>query len=159
MAWIKVPPENHPIFYAALPKDRRVVTMQLFGGVGAKVNGHFFAGLFQRSTMVLLAESDRSEALALEGAGPFDPMGDGRASDKVMLPDSIMEEPEELARWIARAFEYAAALPAKKSKATSRAKNGAKAAKSSKAASPAKTAPKRSAAKPVAKPARRRGKK
>ncbi len=114
MAWIKVPPENHPLFHAALPKDRRVQTMRLFGGVAAKVNGHVFAGLFGRSTIVLLPEPERAEALALEGAGLFDPMGNGRVmSDKVMLPEAIMDDELELRRWIDRAFQHAALLPPK----------------------------------------------
>ena len=114
MAWVKVPPENHPLFHAALPKDRRVETVKLFGGVAARINGHIFAGLFGRSTMVWLPEPDRQAALALEGAEPFDPMGDGRRrSDKVMLPESIMDEPDELQDWIARAFGAAAKLPKK----------------------------------------------
>jgi TfoX/Sxy family transcriptional regulator of competence genes len=118
MAWVKVPPENHPIFHRALPKDPRVETVQMFGGVAAKVNGNLFAGLFGRSTMVWLPESDRAAALALEGAAPFDPMGNGRVrSDKVMLPESVMEDPAELHRWIARAFKAAAALPKKAPKA------------------------------------------
>src|SRR5271170_5619948 len=104
MAWVKVPLENHPIFHAALPKDPRVETQAMFGGVAAKVNGHLFAGLFGRSTMVLLAEPDRAAALALEGAAMFDPMGNGRArSDKVMLPERVMHDPPELRGWIARA--------------------------------------------------------
>jgi TfoX/Sxy family transcriptional regulator of competence genes len=118
MAWVKVPPENHPKFEAALPKDKRVETLKMFGGVAAKVNGHLFAGLFGRSTMVLLNERDRERALALPGAAPFDPMGDGRArSDKVMLPESMMDDPAELRRWIELAFEGAATLPQKASKA------------------------------------------
>jgi TfoX/Sxy family transcriptional regulator of competence genes len=121
MAWVKVPPENHPIFDAALPKDPRVETMKMFGGVAAKVNGHIFAGLFGRSTMLWLPEAERAEALALKGAAPFDPMGDGRArSDKVMLPESMMADPANLRRWIARAFKGAAALPAKAPKAAAR---------------------------------------
>ena len=117
MAWVKVPAEHHPIFHAALPKDARVETMQMFGGVAAKVNGHIFAGLFGRSTMIWLPEADRAEALALEGAAPFDPMGNGRVrSDKVMLPESMMEQPAELRRWLARAFAAAAALPTKTAK-------------------------------------------
>src|SRR5215831_12997980 len=105
MAWVKVPPENHPIFHAALPKDPRVETLKLFGGIGAKVNGNFFAGLFGRSTMIWLPEEERAEALALEGASLFDPMGDGRArSDKVMLPERFMREPATLRAWIGRAF-------------------------------------------------------
>jgi TfoX/Sxy family transcriptional regulator of competence genes len=118
MAWVKVPPENHPIFYAALPEDPRVETMKMFGGVAAKVNGNLFAGLFGRSTMLLLSESDRVDALALEGASLFDPMGDGRArSDKVMLPESMMADSAELRRWIARAFDAASRLPKKAAKA------------------------------------------
>ncbi len=122
MAWIKVPPENHPIFYDALPKSPRVETLKMFGGVAAKVNGHLFAGLFGRSTMVLLAEPDRAEALRLEGATPFDPMGNGRVrSDKVMLPESMMGDEEELRSWIARAYETAAALPPKAAKKAAKA--------------------------------------
>ena len=132
MAWVKVPLENRPLFQAALPEDPRVETMQMFGGVAAKVNGHVFAGLFGRSTMVWLAEPDRAAALALEGAALFDPMGDGRVrSDKVMLPESVMAHPAELRRWIARAFKAAALLPKKATKA-------ALARKGPKAASPAK---------------------
>jgi hypothetical protein len=117
MAWVKVPPEHHPLFVAALPKDTRVETMKMFGGVAAKVNGHIFAGLFGRSTMIWLPEPERARALALPGAAPFDPMGDGRArSDKVMLPEKMMRDPKALAGWVARAFEGAAKLPPKPAK-------------------------------------------
>jgi hypothetical protein len=127
MPWVKVPPEHHPLFRAALPDDARVETQLMFGGVAAKVNGHLFAGLFGRSTMVLLPEPDRAQALALEGASMFDPMGDGRArSDKVMLPERMMREPAELRRWIKRAFDGAAALPAKEKKKAGPAKKAAK---------------------------------
>ena len=117
MAWIKVPPEHHPLFRAALPKDDRVEVLQMFGGVAARVNGHVFAGLFGRSTMVLLGEADRATALA-DGATMFDPMGDGRArSDKLMLPEDVMHDPAALRRWVDRAFKAAAALPPKKAAA------------------------------------------
>jgi TfoX/Sxy family transcriptional regulator of competence genes len=118
MAWVKVPPEHHPVFYAALPNDPRVETSKMFGGVAAKVNGHVFAGLFGRSVMIWLPESERAAALALAGATPFDPMGDGRArSEKIMLPELMMTKPVELRRWVARAFKAAAALPQKVPKA------------------------------------------
>jgi len=131
MAWVKVPPENHPVFRAALPKDARVETVEMFGGIAAKVNGNMFAGLFGRSIMIWLPEAERAEALALEGAAHFDPMGDGRArSDKVMLPESLMQKPAQLRHWLARAFKGAAALPPKTSKP-------ARATKTKKKASPA----------------------
>src|SRR5260221_2185014 len=127
MAWVKVPPENRPIFQAALPRDPRVETVQMFGGVAAKVNGHVFAGLFGRSTMVWLAEPDRAAALSLDGAALFDPMGNGRVrSDKVMLPESVMHDPAGLRRWIARAFKAAALLPKKAAPARKTAKKAAR---------------------------------
>jgi len=139
MAWVKVPPEHHPLFREALPKDPRVETMLMFGGVAAKVNGNFFAGLFGRSAIVWLPEAERAEALALEGASWFDPMGDGRRSDKVMLPEAMMDEPEELRSWLARSFKAAAKLPVKAAKAT---KGGRAPAKKSPAKkSPAKKSP------------------
>jgi len=122
MAWIKVPPEHHAIFAAVLPKDPRVETMKLFGGVGAKVNGNFFAGLFGRSIMVGLPADERARALALPGFAPFDPMGDGRArSGKVMLPEAMMRDEAALRAWLARAFEAAARLPPKRAKPKARA--------------------------------------
>jgi TfoX/Sxy family transcriptional regulator of competence genes len=91
--------------------------MLMFGGVAAKVNGNIFAGLFGRSTMIWLPEAERAEALALEGAAYFDPMGDGRArSEKIMLPEAMMDEPDDLRAWIARAFKAAAKLPPKAAK-------------------------------------------
>jgi TfoX/Sxy family transcriptional regulator of competence genes len=150
MAWIKVPPEHHPVFRAALPRDPRVETLQMFGGVAAKVNGHFFAGLFGRSAIVFLGEAERAEALALDGAALFDPMGDGRArSDKVMLPEDVFHDPDELRQWIARAFAHCAALP-RKTKAAAR--------KPCAAAKPPASAAARKPStdkKPVAQPAKR----
>ena len=114
MAWVKVPPDHHPLFLAALPDDPRLETMKMFGGIAARVNGHVFAGLFGRSVMIWLPEPARAEALALAGASYFDPMGDGRRrSDKIMLPETMMHDPAALRSWIGRAFAAAAALPAK----------------------------------------------
>jgi TfoX/Sxy family transcriptional regulator of competence genes len=126
MAWVKVPAEHHPIFRAALPRDPRIETLAMFGGVAAKVNGNFFAGLFGRSTMVWLPEDERAEALALEGASYFDPMGDGKKrSDKVMLPESFMDDTDELKKWLKRSFDAAAALPPKEAKEPKTAKTSA----------------------------------
>jgi TfoX/Sxy family transcriptional regulator of competence genes len=122
MAWVKIPAEHYPLFLAALPKDGGVETVKMFGGVGAKVNGRMFAGLFGASVMIWLPEDERAEALALKGAAPFDPMGDGRRSEKVMLPERFMRSPAELKRWVTRAFKAAAALPPKHDKKTAKKK-------------------------------------
>jgi TfoX/Sxy family transcriptional regulator of competence genes len=90
----------------------------MFGGVAAKVNGNLFGGTFGRSVMLLLSPEDRAEALTLDGAAPFDPMGNGaKRSDKVQMPETIMDEPAELRAWVKRSFDYAATLPKKAAKA------------------------------------------
>jgi TfoX/Sxy family transcriptional regulator of competence genes len=160
MAWVKVPPEHHPIFIDALPKDPRVERLKMFGGIAAKVNGHIFAGLFGRSAIVQLPEPQRAEALALEGAGPFDPMGNGRVmSEKVMLPESMMADEEELRAWLSRAFQAALVLPPKsaKSPATKTAKPKAAAKPKPAVKAKAKATPKmKMATRKTAAPAKKR---
>jgi TfoX/Sxy family transcriptional regulator of competence genes len=152
MAWIKVPPENHRLFHAALPKDPRVSTVQLFGSVAALVNGNMFGGLFERSALVKLSPEDLRDAMALDGSRPFDPMGTGRVmTNTVVLPETIMDEPGELAAWFRTAFAHVSTLPPKKKK------GGAKApTKPARTPAAAKSVTKR-AAKPAA-PARKAGK-
>lgn len=115
MAWVKIPQENHPLFRDCLPRDPRVSTVNMFGGVAAKVNGQMFAGLFARGAVAKLSASDQQAALAIDGAAMFDPMGNGRVMrDTVFLPESVLEEPNELRAWLRKAFEHTASLPAKK---------------------------------------------
>jgi TfoX/Sxy family transcriptional regulator of competence genes len=115
MAWVKIPQENHPLFHACLPRDPRVSTVNMFGGVAAKVNGQMFAGLFARGAVVKLSEPDQKAALEIDGATMFDPMGNGRIMrDTVFLPESVMAEPDELRTWIRKALDFTASLPAKK---------------------------------------------
>ena len=135
MAWVKIPKENHPLFLAALPSDRRVSTINMFGGIAAKVNGQMFGGLFGRGAIVKLSPADQKVALALDGAERFDPMGNKRImNDTILLPESVMDEPDELKAWLRKALDFTATLPPKKKAAT-------KAAKKAPAAA-GKTAPK-----------------
>ena len=56
---------------AALPEIQQ---RKMFGYPAAFVNGHMFAGVFQVSLFVRLAEKDRTELIAKHGATPFAPM-------------------------------------------------------------------------------------
>ena len=117
MPWVKIPAEHHPLFHAALPKDPRAKTVQMFGGVCGTVNGNMFGGLFGRSFMVKLDAPGVKAALALDGAEPFDPMGTGRVMhDSVLMPEDVLHDPAELRAWLARAFEATAKLPPKEKK-------------------------------------------
>jgi TfoX/Sxy family transcriptional regulator of competence genes len=148
MAWVKIPKQNHPLLLAALPRDSRVRIVTMFGGVCGLVNGHIFGGTFARSAMVRLAPDDLREALALDGAEPFDPMGNKRVmADTVLLPETVMDEPGELRGWLARGFAYTSTLPPKAKKRAAR-QGGAR-----------KAAPKRAASKPVQRAKRSGGRK
>jgi TfoX/Sxy family transcriptional regulator of competence genes len=144
MAWVKIPPENHPLFHASLPRDPRVSTVNMFGGVAAKVNGRMFAGLFGRGAIVKLSPPDQKAALALDGAAMFDPMGNGRIMhDTVLLPESVMDEPDELRRWLRKALDYTSTLEPRATRPATRA--------------PARPSPTRKApAKTTARPRRKR---
>ncbi|MFN0250246.1 MAG: TfoX/Sxy family protein [Kofleriaceae bacterium] len=123
MAWVKIPKENHALFYERLPKDKRIETLQMFGAAAAKVNGYMFGGLFARSFMVKLGDADYAAALTLDGAEPFDPMGSGRVmSNTVMMPESLMDEPAEMTAWLQKALDYSLSLPPKAVKTKTAAK-------------------------------------
>ena len=118
MAWVKIPKENHDVLRAALPRDPRVTTLQMFGGLCGMVNGNMFGGTFGRSAIARLGPADLAEALKLDGAELFDPMGRGAAMrDMVFFPETIMDEPEELRGWLAKALAYSATLKPKKKRA------------------------------------------
>ena len=142
MAWVKVPVEHHPLFRAALPADRRVRVIQMFGGLAALINGHIFGGLFARSIIVRLAPADHQAAMALDGAELFDPMGNGRAmTDTVLMPADVMDDPAELRGWLERALKFTAAKPPKPPKtAPKRAKLPKQAAKPARPKPKARTA-------------------
>ena len=105
MAWVKIPAENHPLFHAALPKDPRISTIQMFGGVASLVNGNMFGGLFARSALVKLGEADYADEHTTYHAFCFTCVYDG----------PITWQPEEVAwgEWvdIARLREMVATLP------------------------------------------------
>jgi TfoX/Sxy family transcriptional regulator of competence genes len=89
----------------------------MFGGIAAKVNGQMFAGLFAKSFIVKLSEADREEALALDGATPFDPMGNGRVmTHTIQMPEETFGDDAELRAWLVRALDYTVALPPKAAK-------------------------------------------
>jgi TfoX/Sxy family transcriptional regulator of competence genes len=117
MAWVKIPADHHPLFLAAVPKDPRVTTLKMFGGIAAKANGQMFAGLFAKSFIVKLGPADHAEAMALDGAEQFDPMGNGRVmTNTVLMPEETFGDDAELRRWLRRALDHTLTLPAKKEK-------------------------------------------
>jgi len=93
---------------AALPEIQQ---RKMFGYPAAFVNGHMFAGVFQTSLFVRLAEKDRTKLIAKHGATPFAPMPARVMREYVVLPPSIVESKAKLTAWLSRASRYIASLP------------------------------------------------
>jgi len=111
-AWKKTSPELVAAFDRAVPTSPAVARRPMFGYASAFVNGNMFAGTFQDSIVVRLAETDRAALLKLKGAAPFEPMGHPM-KEYVLVPASIVSKPKELGAWIERGHRYALTLPAK----------------------------------------------
>jgi TfoX/Sxy family transcriptional regulator of competence genes len=111
-AWKKTPPELVAAFDKAVPASPDVTRRPMFGYASAFVNGNMFAGTYQDTIVVRLAETDRAALLKMKGATPFTPMGHPMR-EYVVVPASIVAKPKELGAWIERGHGYAGTLPAK----------------------------------------------
>ena len=96
---------------------------KMFGYPAAFVNNNMFMGLFQESMMMRLPEDLRSNLLKLKSAKVFEPMPGRPMKEYVVLPDALIADRAKLAEWVAKSFQYAAAMPSKAPRAK-RAKGG-----------------------------------
>jgi TfoX/Sxy family transcriptional regulator of competence genes len=109
----KSPPELVERFAALTGAIPDVEHRQMFGYPCLFVGGNLVSGLYQSSWHVRLAEPDRSELLAIPGAGPFEPMPGRAMGAYVVLPPSVMADDEALRGWVDRAIEFGRSLPPK----------------------------------------------
>jgi uncharacterized protein YndB with AHSA1/START domain/TfoX/Sxy family transcriptional regulator of competence genes len=107
--------EDKEIFQALAPERPDVAVKPMFGNLGAFVNGNMFMGLYGSSIGLKLAEDDRVELAAIDGAGPFGP-DERPMGGYVAMPAAWRETPELARPWVERALEHVATLPAKKPK-------------------------------------------
>jgi TfoX/Sxy family transcriptional regulator of competence genes len=125
-AWKKTPSELVTAFDKAVPASPSVTRRPMFGYASAFVNGNMFAGTFQDSIVVRLADADRAALLKVKGAAPFEPMGHPM-KEYVVVPASIVAKPKVLGAWIERGHRYGLTLPAKSApKKTTRKKTAAR---------------------------------
>ena len=102
-------------FRSVLPDNPEVEVKPMFGNLGAFVHGNMFAGLFGTAVGVRLADADRDELAAVDGAGPFGP-AERPMGGYLCLPASWRDDPEQSADWVGRALTHVAAMPPKKAK-------------------------------------------
>jgi TfoX/Sxy family transcriptional regulator of competence genes len=111
----KSPPELEQTFAQVFPDDPRAERRKMFGFPAGVVNGNMFGSLFEKDFVLRLGDADRQLMVNDYGAGQFEPMG-RPMTGYVTVPVAIVAETERLREWVQRAFEYAAALPAKEKK-------------------------------------------
>jgi TfoX/Sxy family transcriptional regulator of competence genes len=124
MVWQKSSPELIACFGACLPDDPLVERRQMFGYPCAFVNGNMFVGLHEQNLIVRLSERDRDRAVVKSNAKPF--AVNGRTMrEYIAITDAPKRDPNEVAKFVKSAFDYAIDLAPKIKK-----ENKAKAAKS-----------------------------
>jgi TfoX/Sxy family transcriptional regulator of competence genes len=101
------------LFDALVPHDPRVTRRPMFGQPAAFANGHLFFGVFDAQVFLRLAEPFRSEAEALPGVRPFEPMPGRPMREYRVFPSSVLKNPTDGTRWIDRALRSVLALPPK----------------------------------------------
>lgn len=113
MSWKKVPDDLKARFDAALPDDPRVERRSMFGCPCAFANGNMFAGTHQENILVRLGPAKLAEVLAVPGASIFEAMPGRVMKEYASLPESIIAQPRQLAKWIKAGFDHASTLTAK----------------------------------------------
>lgn len=103
------------------PSVRGLRDRSMFGGVGLYAGELFFALLAADRLYLKVDDSNRADFTAA-GMGPFDPYGDGRMIMQYYeVPLEVIESPQQLAEWAAKAIEVArvakSAKPVRPSKA------------------------------------------
>ncbi len=110
----KSPPELVARYRAILAAHPEATERPMFGYPASFVGGNMATGLYESDWHVRLADADRAELLALDGARPFSPMPGRPMRAYAVLPPSVVADDEAVHDWVGRALAFAATLPPKK---------------------------------------------
>lgn len=104
------------------PSVRGLRDRSMFGGVGIYAGELFFALLADDRLYLKVDDSNRADFTAA-GLGPFCPFGDERMIMQYYeVPLEVIESPQQLAEWAAKAIEVARNAKTNKPKRTAPAK-------------------------------------
>jgi len=108
-----------------LGQVRPITTRPMFGGLTFFAEGRAFALVAEETLYFKVDDSNRPDFVAA-GMGPFLPFGDPeKPMQYYQLPEEVLEDPDLLATWMAKAIAVAAKVKPK-AKAKPPAKPGAK---------------------------------
>ena len=119
MKWEKASPELSDFLEFAL-LDYPCEKKKMFGFPVYFINGNMFAGVHSDNLFIRLSAPDREEILrTFDEVSIFEPVEGRKMKEYVVIPDSVMGNPEILKEWMNRSFRYVSALPQKEKKAGS----------------------------------------
>jgi len=113
-SWKKSPPELIEAFGAVAGRYQDLELRKMFGYPAAFLGGNMATCLHEERWIVRLAEPDRAELLAREGAALFEPMPGRPMREYVVLPADVVADPDATAGWVERSIEHARTLPPKR---------------------------------------------
>ncbi len=113
----KSPPELVERFNSVASDYPDVQRRISFGYPVIHVGGHMVTGLHGSGWFVRLGDPALAEALALEGAGPFEVMPGRPMNGYALLPRAVIDDDRQVRQWVDRAIEFGASLPPKPAKA------------------------------------------
>lgn len=116
----------HDYVIDQMRKISAVSSRAMFGGYAIYSNGVAFAILDDDHLYFKTGDSNRADYVSA-GMQPWDPYGDGRVSfSNFEVPESVLEDPAELADWAQKAIAVAIAKKKKPAVKTAAAKRSKK---------------------------------
>lgn len=99
---------------AALEKINppKLVDKKMFGGIGFLVQGNMACGVIGQDLIVRVGKDAYPEAISLPETKPFDITGRAMTG-WVMVPDSFLEDEENLLEWVGKGVDFALTLTEK----------------------------------------------
>jgi hypothetical protein len=160
-AFTKAPPETLERFAAMTSDIGALEHRTMFSYPSVFVNGNMLACVFQDRIMVRLSESDRAQFLVLPNTRLFEPMPGRPMREYVETPPANEMPLATLREWLARGVAYVSSLPVKARKTTTgkakpRAAPAAPAKRAKATAKAKRDAPARGKKRPAKPPTKRR---
>ena len=116
----KSPPELIARFHEVTDEVPGADHRLMFGYPALFVGGNMVSGLYELSWFVRLADPERSELLAIDGAGPVEIMPGRAMAGYVALPAALIADDRAIRTWVDRAIAFGGTLPPKSAKTAAR---------------------------------------
>ena len=113
LKWQKSSPKLVETFEQIVPKIEAVESRKMFGYPCAFKGGNMFMGLHQENLFLRLSEEDREEFLKLNQESRFEPMPGRILKEYVIVPSWMLEDSEQIGKWVRKSLNYVSSLPPK----------------------------------------------